>query len=57
MGTIYYCGKDYACVADPDAFLRADYGDYMQLPSEEERVWTHHPIIIDFEHNYDELKQ
>ena len=55
MGQIQYCGKLYSCVADPDGFLRADYGDYMQLPSEEERVWKHHPIIIDFEHNYEEL--
>lgn len=55
LGQIRYCGKLYSCVADPDAFLKVDYGDYMQLPPEEERVWTHHPIIIDFEHNYEEL--
>ena len=55
MKTIDFCQKSYLCVADPDAFLRADYGDYMQLPPEEERVWKHHPIIIDFEHNYEEL--
>ena len=53
--TISYCGKDYCCVSDPDGFLRVDYGDYMQLPPEEERTWKHHPIIIDFEHNYEEL--
>lgn len=55
MRTITFCGKEYSCVADPDTFLRTDYGDYMQLPPEEERVWLHHPIIIDFEHNYEEL--
>lgn len=55
MKTIEYCQKTYSCVADPDAFLRVDYGEYMQLPPEEERVWKHHPIIIDFEHNYEEL--
>ena len=55
MKVIDFCQKSYLCVADPDAFLRADYGDYMQLPPEEERVWKHHPIIIDFEHNYEEL--
>jgi lipopolysaccharide cholinephosphotransferase len=55
MGTITFCGKEYSCVADPDAFLRADYGDYMQLPPEEERMWKHHPIIIDLEHNYEEI--
>lgn len=57
MKTIKFNGQNYFCVADPDSFLRADYGDYMQLPSEEERVWKHHPIIIDFEHNYEELTQ
>lgn len=52
---IQYCGKQYCCAADFDAFLRLEYGDYMQLPPKEERVWKHHPIIIDFEHNYEEL--
>lgn len=55
--TIEFNGKSYKCVSDPDTILRLDYGDYMQLPPEEERVWKHHPIIIDFEHNYEELKQ
>lgn len=57
MGTIRFCGKNYMCAEDWDAFLRADYGDYMQLPPESERVWTHHPLIIDFTHNYEELSQ
>lgn len=51
MKMIAFCSKKYLCVADPDAFLRAYYGDYMKLPPEEERVWKHHPIVIDFEHN------
>ena len=53
----YFEKKEYMCVADPDAFLRSDYGNYMQLPPEEERTWKHHPIIIDFEHNYEELNR
>lgn len=56
MTEIPFGGRNYSCVADPDAFLRIDYGDYMELPPESERVWKHHPIIIDFEHNYEELR-
>lgn len=51
-----FCGKKYSIISDYDTALRAVYGDYMHLPPEEERVWTHHPIIIDFEHNYEELE-
>lgn len=47
---------EYSCVNDYDKILTIQYGDYMQLPPESERVWKHHPIIIDFEHNYEELK-
>lgn len=56
MQTIEFSGKRYQCVADADTALRVEYGDYMQLPPEEERVWKHHPILIDFERNYEELK-
>ena len=51
---ILFNGKTYCAVKDWDAALRLEYGDYMQLPPEEERVWKHHPILIDFEHNYEE---
>ena len=56
MKTIEFNGKQYMCVADADTILRIEYGDYMQLPPEEERVWKHHPILIDFKHNYEELR-
>lgn len=55
MKTIEFNGKQYMCVADADTILRIEYGDYMQLPPKEERVWKHHPFLIDFEHNYEEL--
>lgn len=48
-GNVYYVTSDY------DKVLRIEYGDYMQLPPEEERVWKHHPILIDFERNYEEI--
>ena len=54
---IQFNGKEYKAVVDFDAMLKTIYGDYMQLPPEEERVWHHHPLIIDFEHNYEDLKR
>jgi lipopolysaccharide cholinephosphotransferase len=46
----------FMCFAGWDDHLRRKFGDYMQLPPEEDRAWKHHPLIIDFEHNYEELK-
>ena len=55
MDRIEFSGKQYMTVSKWDEYLRDYYGDYMQLPPQEERVWKHHPIIVDFEHNYEEL--
>ena len=46
---------EFMCFAGWDEYLRRKYNDYMQLPPEEERAWKHHPFLIDFEHNYEEL--
>ena len=54
---ILFNGKQYYAFRDRDRFLTIRYGDYMQLPSEEERVWKHHPLLIDFTHNYEELEE
>ena len=48
-------GKQYLAVKSADTYLRIQYGDYMKLPPEEERVLKHHPLLVDFEHNYEEL--
>lgn len=37
-------------------FLKICYGDYMKLPPESEQTWYHHPILIDFEHNYEDIE-
>ena len=39
----------FMCFADWDENLKRKFGDYMQLPPEEERTWRHPPIKIDFE--------
>ena len=50
-------GKQYKSIKKYDEYLRISYGNYMEFPPEEERVWKHHPIIVDFEHNYEELEE
>lgn len=57
MTEIRFSNKMYSCVKNADEVLRVEYGDYMQLPPESERVWKHHPLIIDFERNYEELEE
>ena len=49
-GGRYYVFEDY------DTWLKIEYGDYMQLPPENERVWTHTPQMIDFHRNYEEVE-
>lgn len=48
--------RQYLCFKNWDAYLSVKYPNYMQLPPESERVWKHHPIILDFEQNYEELQ-
>ncbi len=45
----------YPCFSRWKEYLVAKFGDYMTLPPESERTWKHHPIILDFEHDYEEL--
>ncbi len=54
---IPFYGKKYNAVNIFDQYLTTIYGDYMQLPPEEDRVWRHHPLVIDFEHNYEDLEK
>lgn len=48
---------EYMCFAGWHDHLCRKFGDYMQLPPVENRAWKHHPIIIDFEHNYEEMSR
>lgn len=55
ISMIRFKDKEYCCVKDADNILTKIYGDYMKMPPIEDRVWKHHPIIVDFEHNYTEI--
>ena len=50
---IYFEDSEFMCFAKWDEYLKGTYGDYMKLPPESERAWKHHPIILDFEKNYE----
>lgn len=52
---IEFEGRMFSVTSIRDEILTKIYGDYMELPPEEERVWKHHPILIDLEHNFEEL--
>lgn len=54
---IPFQGKEYYAFHDWDTFLRLCFRDYMQLPPEEKRVWMHHPLLVSFEKNYQEIVQ
>lgn len=50
-----FSGREYYRFRDYDSCLSMLYGDYMQLPPENERTWKHSPIIVDFYKNISEL--
>lgn len=52
---IKFENREYMCYDNCTGLLTAWYGDYMVLPPEENRVWKHKPIIVDFSYNIDEL--
>ena len=52
---IPFNGKEYYTFRER-SFLRIRYGDYMEMPPENERVWKHYPILVDFKRNYEELE-
>ena len=45
----YFVTKEYR------NYLINRYGDYMKFPPVEEQRWTHHPIVVSFDKNYEEL--
>jgi len=55
--TVQFSGKEYMSVHNADDGLARLYGDYMQLPPENERVWKHHPLLVDFSRNYEDIPE
>lgn len=48
-------GGNYSVFEEWDEYLKRKFGDYMTPPPKRERLWRHHPVLIDFEHDLDEL--
>ena len=40
--------RKFMCIEKWDEYLTAEYNNYMTLPPENERVWTHHPVKLEF---------
>ena len=55
MHQVCFQGRMLSSPKDTDTVLKILYGDYHKLPPAEERVWKHHPLLIDFTRNYEEL--
>lgn len=52
---ILFQGEKFFVTSKWDEILKNRYGNYYELPPVEQRVWQHHPILINFEKNYEEL--
>ena len=50
-----FSGKKYSVSYQFDTILKTEYADYMKLPPKSKRILKHHPILINFEKNYEEL--
>ena len=48
---------EFMCFEAWDEYLKCKYGDYRKLPPKGEQNWKHCPVILDFEHNYEEIHQ
>jgi lipopolysaccharide cholinephosphotransferase len=48
LSSITFEGKQFPVSKNLDEFLTLMYGDYMQLPKEEDRICKHNPEVLDF---------
>ncbi len=51
---IEFENDEFMCIENLEHFLKKYFGNYMQLPPKEERIWKHHPLILDLQHDYQE---
>lgn len=51
-----FVGQDMPVLADYDSWLTMSYGDYMQLPPENERVFRHNSVFADMDNSYIKYK-
>ena len=54
--TMDFEGHPMPVPADVDAYLRLSFGDYMQLPPEEDQVARHSAVFIDLDNSYTKYK-
>ena len=47
----------FPCFAGWKTYLERAYRAPWQLPPEEKRVWTHHPIVLDFRRDWEEISR
>lgn len=48
LASITFENASYSAVKDYDKMLTIQYGDYMKLPPEEQRICKHNPEVLDF---------
>jgi phosphorylcholine metabolism protein LicD len=46
--TIKFGDKEFSISTEWDKMLKANFGDYMKLPPEEQRICKHNPEVLDF---------
>lgn len=46
----------FPCFREWDEYLNRKFGEYMKYPPIEEQTWQHHPIILDFTRNIEEIE-
>ena len=53
---IEFENRRYSAVAIYDEVLKIFFGDYMQLPPENQRA-SHYPLLLDFEHSWKDINK